>query len=164
MGSLFENSNAPQQQGPIGEHTVRGEIMRVLFTNDAGDYSVLKLLTQDSKEITLVGSGSLINVGPGEEIEATGKWEKHKDWGRQFRARTFKSVLPSTNDGLVRYLASGGFPGIGPKTAARIVETFGSETIHIMDKYTSRLKEVPGLGKKRIAEIQHAWQEVADRR
>ena len=164
MGSLFENSNAPQQQGPIGAHTVRGEIMRVLFTNDAGDYSVLKLLTQDSKEITLVGSGSLINVGPGEEIEATGKWEKHKDWGRQFRARTFKSVLPSTNDGLVRYLASGGFPGIGPKTAERIVETFGSETIHIMDKYTSRLKEVPGLGKKRIAEIQHAWQEVADRR
>ena len=78
MGSLFENSNAPEQQGSIGEHTVRGEIMRVLFTNDAGDYAVLQLLTQDSKEINLVGNGSLINVAPGEEIEAIGKWTSHK--------------------------------------------------------------------------------------
>ena len=125
---LFENSKNPDSEGSLGEHTVRGEIQRVVYTNPEGDYAVLKLLTTDSEEVTIIGNGTLVNVAPGEEIEASGKWEKHKEWGRQFRARIFKAVLPSTNEGLVRYLASGNFPGIGPKTAARIVDHFGDET------------------------------------
>ena len=165
MPDLFDSAN--QNEGDpvsLGEHTVRGEILRVVFVSQDGDYAVIKLLTHDHEEIVVVGNGTLTNVSPGEEIEAKGNWETHKTWGRQFKARVFKSVLPSTNEGLVRYLACGNFPGIGPKTAERIVETFGEETIHILDNYTGRLKEVPGLGKKKIAEISEAWQEVSDRR
>ena len=165
MEDLFDN--ADQNTGvsiSLGEHTVRGEILRVVFVSQSGDYAVIKLLTHDKEEIVVVGNGTLTNVSPGEEIEAKGKWETHKTWGKQFKARVFKSVLPSTNEGLVRYLACGNFPGIGPKTAERIVETFGEETIHILDNYTGRLKEVPGLGKKKIAEISEAWQDVSDRR
>ena len=165
MADLFDNANQ-QEETPtsFGEKTIRGEILRVVYVSPDGDYAVLKLLSHDKKEISMVGNGTLVNVSPGEEIEAIGRWETHKDWGKQFRARTFKSVLPSTNEGLIRYLASGNFPGIGPKTAERIVETFGGETINILDHYTNRLKEVPRLGKKKIAEISEAWQEVADRR
>ena len=165
MEDLFDSANQnTDEKVSLGEHTVRGEILRVVFVSQDGDYAVIKLLTHDKDEIVVVGNGTLTNVSPGEEIEAKGNWETHKTWGRQFKARIFKSVLPSTNEGLVRYLACGNFPGIGPKTAERIVETFGEETIHILDNYTGRLKEVPGLGKKKIAEISEAWQEVSDRR
>lgn len=165
MDDLFDNASG-NESGHIslGEHIVRGEILRVVFVSQDGDYAVIKLLTHEKEEVVVVGNGTLINISPGEEIEAKGQWETHKTWGRQFKARTFKSVLPSTNEGLVRYLACGNFPGIGPKTAERIVETFGENTIDILDNYTSRLKEVPGLGKKKIAEISESWQEVADRR
>ena len=163
MSDLFDNAHN-DEPASYAESKIRGEILRVVYVSPSGDYAVLKLLTHDKKEVSMVGNGTLVNVSPGEEIEASGRWEKHKDWGKQFRAKSFKSVLPSTEEGLVRYLSSGNFPGIGTKTAERIVETFGGETIYILDNYTSRLKEVPGLGKKRIAEIQDAWQEVADRR
>ena len=165
MDDLFDSANKNEGQPvSLGERTVRGEILRVVFVSEDGDYAVIKLLTHDKDEIVVVGNGTLTNVSPGEEIEAKGQWDTHKTWGKQFKASTFKSVLPSTNEGLVRYLACGNFPGIGPKTAERIVETFGEETINILDHYTGRLKEVPGLGKKKIAEISESWQEVADRR
>ena len=164
MDELFEQSHEHEENSSLSEQTVRGEILKVVFCNPDTNYAILMLLTEDKKEVCVVGNGSLVNVSPGEIIEAKGQWTVHKDWGRQFKADRFKAVLPTNSEGMVRYLSSGNFPGIGPKTAERIVDTFGSETIHIMDNYMSRLSEVPGLGKKKIKEISDVWKEKADRR
>ena len=139
MDELFEQSHEHEENASLSEQTVRGEILRVVFCNPDTNYAVLMLLTDDKKEVCVVGNGSLVNVSPGEIIEAKGHWTIHKDWGKQFKADRFKAILPTNTEGLVRYLSSGNFPGIGPKTAERIVDTFGSETIHIMDNYISRL-------------------------
>ena len=146
MSELFNQSHQHEENTNLAEQTIRGEILRVVYSNAENDYAVLKLLTDEKKEVCVVGSGSLVNFSPGEIIEAQGKWMTHKDWGKQFKASGFKAVLPTNNEGLIRYLSSGNFPGIGPKTAERIVETFGTKTIYILDNYTSRLSEVPGLG------------------
>lgn len=164
MNELFEQSHEHQEHISLSEQTVRGEILKVVFCNPDTNYAVLMLLTEEKKEVCVVGNGSLVNVSPGEIIEAKGNWTIHKDWGKQFKAYRFKAILPTNSEGLVRYLSSGNFSGIGPKTAERIVDTFGSETIHIMDNYISRLSEVPGLGKKKINEISEVWKEKADRR
>ncbi|MCM8534920.1 MAG: ATP-dependent RecD-like DNA helicase [Lentisphaeraceae bacterium] len=164
MGELFDQSHEHEENTSLSEQTIRGEILKVVFCNPDTNYAILMLLTEDKKEICVVGSGTLVNVSPGELIEAQGNWTIHKDWGKQFKASRFKAILPTNNAGLVRYLSSGNFPGIGPKTAERIVDTFGSETIYILDNYTTRLSEVPGLGKKKVGEIAEAWKQVADRR
>ena len=164
MDELFGQSHEHEEKTSLSEQTVRGEIVKVVFCNPDTDFAILMLQTEDKKEVCVVGSGSLVNVSPGEIIEAQGTWTVHKDWGRQFKANRFKAVLPTNSAGLIRYLSSGNFPGIGPKTAERIVDTFGAETIHILDNYTTRLSEVPGLGKKKVNEIQEAWKLVADRR
>ncbi|MCM8530581.1 MAG: AAA family ATPase, partial [Lentisphaeraceae bacterium] len=164
MGELFDQSHEHEENTSLSEQTIRGEILKVVFCNPDTNYAILMLLTEDKKEICVVGSGTLVNVSPGELIEAQGNWTIHKDWGKQFKASRFKAILPTNNAGLVRYLSSGNFPGIGPKTAERIVDTFGSETIYILDNYTTRLSEVPGLCKKKVGEIAEAWKQVADRR
>ena len=161
-----ESQNQPEDGGPFAgsalEHTVRGEVLRVLFASADGQYTVLKLLENGCLERTLVGP--LAGLMEGQEIEATGRWENHKDHGRQLRVREFRAVLPSTEEGIRRYLASGLIPGIGPKYAERIVEHFGTETLRILDNYSERLREVPGIGKKRIEEIRTAWREHAEQR
>ena len=144
------------------EHTLRGEVLRVVFASDDGNYVVLRLLTTDGVEHTLVGPlGGMLE---GQEIVASGRWETHKDHGRQFRVTEFRSVLPSSEEGIRRYLASGLIPGIGPKYAERIVAAFGKDTLEVLDNYSERLKQVPGIGKKRIAEIRKAWKEHAAQR
>ena len=164
MSELFSHSTGnPNSSGAV--HTLRGIMKRLIFSNNEGTYAVVALDCQDHHgEVTATGNGSLISLTPGEEIEAEGSWETHKSFGRQFRIKNFNRVLPGNEEGLIRYLSSEIFPGVGPKTAERIVNTFGLETPKILSQYSSRLKEVPGLGKKKALEIKVAWQSVEGNR
>ncbi len=143
-------------------HTVCGEISRVVFENDDGTYSVLRLVDNQGVEHTIVGGFS--GVYEGQSMEATGYWEQHREFGRQLKASSFRFILPSTKEGITRYLASGIISGIGPKLAKCIVDFFGDRTLEILDHYPARLKEIPGIGKKRVGQIRIAWQEQAARR
>ncbi len=58
-----------------------------------------------------------------------------------------------------KYLGSGMIRGIGPVMAGRIVNLFGLETIDTIEKDPERLRDVPGIGPKRIARIKQAWEE-----
>jgi exodeoxyribonuclease V alpha subunit len=150
------NGNAEDAFLPL-DYSVRGEIMRVVYSNPDNHYSVLRLRDDDDKELTLVGM--LPGVLEGQRIEAQGRWERHKEHGRQFHVNSFNAILPSSAEGIRRYLASGVLPGIGEVYAERIVEHFGTDTLDVLDKASERLKEVPGIGKKRIADIRRAWRE-----
>ena len=137
-------------------HTVRGEILRLVYSNPDNQYAVIRLRTDDLQDVTLVGI--MPGVMEGQDIEAQGNWENHKDHGRQFRVATFRAVLPTTEDGIRRYLASGILPGIGEVYADKIVKKFGIDAIRVLDTCSDRLLEIPGIGKKRITEIRKAWQ------
>ena len=164
MNELFKSdASTPNSSGAI--HTLKGILKRVIFSNDEASYAVVALDCQGlNDEVTATGNGALISVSPGEEIEAEGSWETHKSFGRQFRIKNFNRILPSNEEGLIRYLSSEIFPGVGPKTAERIVDTFGMETPKILSQYSARLKEVPGLGKKKALEIKTAWHSVEGNR
>ncbi len=146
----------------ITESKLRGEVLRLVFSSEDGLYSVIRLLDEQKAEHTLVGP--LGGVLEGQDIEASGVWETHKEHGRQLRVKQFRALLPSSAKGIERYLGSGLIPGIGPKLAERIVEHFGTESLDILDHFSTRLKEIPGIGPKRIAEIRKAWHEHGQRR
>ncbi len=169
-GDLFQTGDprtapgpdAPPDTAAMTDATVRGEVLRIVFASPDGQYVVLRLRDEHGREATLVGP--MTSVLEGQEIEAVGRWETHKDHGRQLRVHTFRALLPSTEEGIRRYLASGLIPGIGPTYAARIVDHFGPETLTVLERYSERLREVPGIGRKRIAEIRRAWAEHAQQR
>ncbi|OPZ25676.1 MAG: ATP-dependent RecD-like DNA helicase [Lentisphaerae bacterium ADurb.BinA184] len=146
----------------ITDATVRGEVLRVVYASENGQYVVLRLVDGERHEHTLVGP--MQGVLEGQDIEASGRWETHKEHGRQLRVARFRALLPTSAKGIERYLASGLIHGIGEKYAERIVERFGTETLEILDKYSSRLREVPGIGPRRIEDIRRAWQENSQRR
>lgn len=139
---------------------IRGEVLHFIYENAEGTYSVLRLKDEsDGKEKIVVGPIS--GIGPGQCIEATGRWDKHPEYGRQFKASGFRPVMPTTTDGLIRFLGSGSIPGIGAKTAQLIVDTFGKKTLSILEENPVRITDVPGIGKKKAALIIKAWQESA---
>jgi len=134
----------------------RGTVQRCVFASDDGNYCVLRVLGEDG-HTEMVFTGALSGVCEGQDLEAEGHWEKHPKHGRQFRVESYHSVLPRTADGIARYLASGILPGIGLTFAKRIVEHFGDKTLDVLDHYSEKLREVPGVGKKRLNEIRQAW-------
>lgn len=157
-----QNPDAREDDASTLEYTISGEVLRIVYANDDGSYHVIRLLDSNGKEQTLVGA--LQGIMEGQDIEATGRWELHKEHGRQFRVGGFHSILPTSPLGIRRFLASGVLPGIGATYASRIVDHFGADTIRILDNYSERLKEVPGIGPKRIREIREAWKKTAAER
>jgi exodeoxyribonuclease V alpha subunit len=146
----------------LTEQTIKGEIKRVVYASEDGMYTVLRVL--DSKNRTHTVVGTIAGGYEGQDIEVTGIWQNHKEHGRQFKALSFKFTLPSSPEGIRRYLASGLIHGIGPKLAECIVDRFGVDTLNILDNFSARLTEVPGFGRKRLDMVRKAWEEHAKER
>ncbi len=68
--------------------------------------------------------------------------------------------LPTlTKTEIVQYLSCGLFRGIGQKTAAKLVDYFGEQTLVVLDSAIARLYQVPALPVSRIKAICEAWED-----
>ena len=127
----------------------------ITFRNEDNGYSVLKCRKGKSKErITVVGC--MTEPSLGSLIEFGGKWVMHPKFGMQFNFESFEEKLPTTPEGMKKYLA-GKIKGIGETFAERIVEQFGKKTFDILDKKINKLLEVKGMTEKRLKLIQESW-------
>ena len=158
----FRMDTAQYKNSGLTSQTLRGEIARVVFENEEGGFSVIRVVDAQGVEHTVVGN--FTGAFEGQSLEVTGRLENHKEFGVQLRAEHFRFLLPSTREGIIKYLSSGMIDGIGPKNAENIVNYFGDKTLQILDHYSARLKEVPGIGKKRAAQISEAWKAQSSRR
>src|SRR5687767_8026551 len=134
---------------------LEGTVERVTFHNPENGYSVVRLKPARGDLVTLVGN--LPELSPGEHLRLQGEWTAHAEYGRQFKVERCEQTLPATVEGIRRYLGSGLIKGVGPKTADRIVQAFGRETLDIIDQDPDRLHEVAAIGPKRIRLIREAW-------
>ncbi len=130
---------------------VQGTISAVVYQNYENGYAVLRLNVGGGQNVTVVGTIPLPAVG--ERLMVTGKWSSHPSYGRQFEAEFLERLLPQTAMEILSYLSSRIIKGIGPKTAARIVERFGEQTLTVMEREPERLSEVPGISRQKAREI-----------
>jgi exodeoxyribonuclease V alpha subunit len=137
---------------------LKGQLERITYRNEENHYTVARLKVQGQRDfVTIIGN--LVSVSPGETLLLTGSWERHPRYGEQFKVTSYESVVPATVKGIERYLGSGLIKGIGPVMARRLVEKFGAATLDIIETDSARLQEVEGIGSKRIAMIQVAWEQ-----
>jgi len=146
--------------------TLDGVVERITFYSEETGYTVLRLRPEggwgaaaagDDGLLTVVGN--LPEVNPGESLRLHGSWMAHSQYGRQFKAEQCEQILPASVEGIKRYLGSGLIKGIGPKTAARIVKKFGADTLRVIDEQPRQLRDVLGVGGKKAALIELAWQQ-----
>ena len=137
---------------------LQGTVERTTYYSQETGYSVLRLKVRGRTDLVTV-VGNLPEVNPGESLRLDGIWTTHSQYGRQFRVERCEQVMPATVEGIKRYLGSGLVKGVGPVTAARIVQRFGLDTLAVLDEAPERLREALGVGEKRAAAIARAWQE-----
>lgn len=147
--------------------SLEGIVERITFYSEETGYTVLRLhpagkprsgfAAGEDDLLTVVGN--LPEVNPGESLRLHGVWTAHPQYGKQFKAEKCEQILPATVEGIRRYLGSGLIKGVGPKTAAKIVKKFGAGTLKVVDEEPRRLREVLGIGAKKAAIIEIAWQQ-----
>lgn len=90
-------------------------------------------------------------------VEMEGQWVHHERYGWQMSVESCVELIPPTREGILGYLSSGLIKGIGRKTAERIVEHFGPETLDILDASPERLKEISGITETKLKDIQESY-------
>ena len=130
---------------------IQGTIGAVVYQNYDNGYAVLRLSIGGGQTVTVVGTIPLPAVG--ERLMVTGKWSNHSSYGRQFEAEFLERLLPQTGTEILSYLSSRIIKGIGPKTAARIVQYFGDQTLAVMEREPERLAEVSGISRAKALAI-----------
>ena len=130
---------------------LQGAVSAVIFQNYENGYAVLRLSVGGGQNVTVVGTIPMPAVG--ERLMVTGKWSSHASYGRQFEAEFLERLMPQTGTEILAYLSSRILKGIGPKTAGRIVERFGDQTLLVMEREPERLAEVPGISREKARAI-----------
>ncbi len=133
---------------------LEGEIETIIYANEMNSYTVARFITED-ETITIVGFLPFINIG--DSIKITGEFVTHKDYGEQFKVETFKKEMPKTLDALERYLGGGSIKWVGPKTAEKIIKTFGEDTIYVLEKEPEKLATIRGITKEKAIDISESF-------
>lgn len=140
---------------------LEGVVETIVYRNDENGYTVAKL-EHNKKLISVVGCMPLLSEG--QRVKITGDWTIHATFGEQIKVENCEEIIPSTLEGIEKYLASGIVNGIGPVTAKRIVEKFGKDTLDIMEMNPLKLTEVEGIGEKKAAAIAENFEEQRELR
>ncbi len=145
--------------------TLDGMIERVLFHNKENGYTVASFLI-DFKKSNLHNKGKLLNnkitvVGcfdrspfEDEEYILTGDFVKDPKFGLQFRFSSFERKTLQSKYGIISYLSSDLFVGIGIKAATLVVDVLGIEAIDLIKKDASCLDKIELSSKQKTTIIE----------
>lgn len=130
---------------------IEGQIIDIIYKNEINSYTVASFEKYSKEEVTVVGYLPFVNEGDNLKIE--GNMVEHPDYGKQFKIVTFEKVMPTTPEALEKYLSSGNFKGVGPATAKKIVDTFGTDTINVIKLEPQKLTRIKGITEQKALEI-----------
>ncbi|MEZ6014394.1 MAG: ATP-dependent RecD-like DNA helicase [Planctomycetota bacterium] len=139
---------------PEAEH-LQGTLETITFHDEGSLYSVLRLAPEPGFRAPIEGSlfapgrvtavGKVAGPAEGTRVRLTGQWGRHPSHGAQFEFELLEVLPPSDEAGLVRYLSSKVFDGIGKTIAERIVQKLGAKALETIRADASALDGIKGL-------------------
>ena len=133
---------------------------KTVFQNTESGFSVMlylpceTIVDYDGNSIDLLKAvGYFLPQNPNIDFDLIGHWEKSKKYGTNFVVETFKEVVKPTREGIIKYLSCGQIKGIGAKTAEKIYDKFGDDTLNVLDSDPNQLLSVQGISKKKLEKI-----------
>lgn len=145
---------------------IHGNIRKILFSSNNGYTVGLIKVRECSNDLsdflnkTLTFTANIFEVNTEVNYVLEGKIINHPRYGMQFEASTISIEKPTDEEGIVLYLGSGMFKGIGYKTAKNIVNRFGKKTIDVIKNNYTDLLLVPNLSEKKARELHNKLKEL----
>jgi len=143
-------SGPPASADPVD---LEVEVASVRYRAPDGDFAVVDAIGPEGQPAVLTGAISYLHEG--EQLSVTGSWRQHPRHGLRLEVRQVRHREPTSETGLMAAL--GAIKHIGPRGAAFLYGRYGEEVLAVVDRAPQqRLKEVPGIGRTRIAEEQRS--------
>lgn len=140
-----------------------GTIKNIIFAGDNG-YTVglFKVKECNEKEYinkTITFTGFFNNTNEIDKYELSGEFITHKKFGKQFQVDSYEKILPTTKENIIEFLSSSIIKGIGRKTAIKIVDKFGDNTLNIIKNNYQNLLLIPGISEEKALNIYNSIKE-----
>ena len=142
-----------------------GSVSKIIFKSE-NSYLVMIFKVKENdidkkynnRSITV--TGYLYDIDEGFELELDGEFQKHNKYGEQFNISSYQKVIPTDENGIIKFFASDYFKGIGDTKALDIFETLGDECVSLIKNDSSVLDQVKSLSKKNKEVIINKLQEL----
>lgn len=139
---------------------VKGIYKRSIFTSDKGFViGILKVKETNDDELQdyvdkiITFTGYFAELTLEDTYILYGETSIHPKYGFQFQVTESKRIKPEDHDGIIEFLSSDLFAGIGEKMAAKIVDALGDQALDQILKEPECLNLVPKLSYKKQKQI-----------
>ena len=145
---------------------LKGTFKRIIYNRDNYYVGLIKVKDNDidsalnDKTVTFTGYFNEINID--DNLVLNGEFTRHNKYGEQFLSTSYEISLPEEKEGIVSFLSSDIFPGIGENKAKKIYEELGNDAINKIIKDKNSLSKIKGLTKKNIELIYEKLLEYED--
>lgn len=137
---------------------LKGTFKREIFRSDTGYVIGLFKIKEIEKDQelpdnitnTITFTGYFHELTIDDNYSLTGKFVEHDKYGIQFQVESYERILPEEKEGIIEFLSGGLFKGIGEKTAKKIVDKLGKDTLNIILENPSNLYLIPSITKKQV--------------
>ena len=144
------------------ESYIKGTFKKTIFSsNDGYIVGLVKIKETDDEELSyytdkqFTFTGLFAELTLGEDYIFYGELVDNNKYGFQFRVTRYNKIMPSDKDGLVVFLSSDIFSGVGEKTAKLIVEYLGEDCLNKISEDYECLLNVPKMTEKKAKDIQN---------
>ena len=134
-----------------------GSVEQVIYRNEKNGYAVIEMNNGENL-VAVVGTMPFVSVG--EQLHVVGSWMVSQTYGTQFRAQAVESSVPSDSDAILKYLSSGAVKGVGPAIARRLVDSFGENTMKVLEEEPARIAEIKGITRAKAEKIGEEFRRV----
>ena len=121
---------------------ITGTVEDIIYRNEENGYSVIEL---DVKDELITATGILPTNEIGMEVRLFGGFKSHPSYGLQFVAEAFEQTIPTSVQGILKYLSSGAIKGVGVSTANTLIKAFGEKTLDVLEKEPERVAKLRGI-------------------
>lgn len=138
-----------------------GTVEAIYFENPSNFYKVIRVnVKSDESDLLLsdeiVMTGQFASLHLETEYQFFGQLTNHPKYGEQFAVQRYQQQAPTSFEGLVDYLSSDRFKGIGVVLAERIVDQLGQDAITTIIADSNALTGITGLSKARADNLRES--------
>ncbi|MDR2167493.1 MAG: ATP-dependent RecD-like DNA helicase, partial [Clostridiales bacterium] len=143
---------------------LEGKIESVIYAGIDGDFSVFAVIVEGNgqKDEVICTVADAVNIG--EDVKLYGSFVIHPTYGRQFKAMAVEKLLPRTESGMEKFLASGVIRGVGKKRAKAIIDAFGLNAFDILENSPAKLAQIRGISPQKALEMGQDFKQTAAQR
>ena len=146
---------------------IKGNYRQSIFSSDKGYIiGLFKVKETNSEDIetgkTITFTGYFHELNLDDNYIFYGDVVEHPRYGRQFNVNEYERVKPTDKEGIITFLSSDLFPGVGESLAQKIVEALGENVLDEILKDRTCLYLVPKLTQKKADKIYEVLQKYEE--